>query len=55
MIPRDITNIIASYACEYILKDWINMKKISWDCLSMNTAAIHILEKNLDKAKVLEV
>jgi hypothetical protein len=29
--------------------DWIDLNKISWDCLSPNPNAIHLLEKNQDK------
>ena len=31
------------------LLDWIDIKNLDWNGLSANTAAIHLLEANLDK------
>jgi len=32
-----------------ILRHWIPLEKLNWGVLSENSAAIHILEQNLDK------
>ena len=32
-----------------ILREWITPEKLNWGVLSENSAAIHILEQNLDK------
>ena len=45
--PPCIANIISDYAEEYILLDWVDLKKLDWECLSKNPNAIHLLEKNL--------
>jgi hypothetical protein len=46
-----LSNLIAGYTIDIPTKllDWIPFNKINWNCLSMNPAAIHLLEKNLDK------
>jgi hypothetical protein len=49
MLSLDVLKIISEYACEYYLKGWIDEKMIKWDYLSYNPAAIHILEKNMEK------
>ena len=33
----------------YKLRNWINLNKIDWDCLSSNPNAIFLLEQNPDK------
>jgi hypothetical protein len=33
----------------YKLRDWINIKDIDWDSISLNHNAIYLLENNLDK------
>ena len=33
----------------YKLPYWVDINKIDWDCLSINSNAIDILKKNLDK------
>ena len=33
----------------YKLRDWINLDKIDWVCLSKNPNAIHLLEQNPEK------
>ena len=49
MFPNVINYIIAEYSAEYVLLDWIPENKIDWDWLSVNSAAIHLLEKHKDK------
>ena len=34
---------------KYKLLEWVNIDKIDWRELSINPAAIHILEQNMDK------
>jgi hypothetical protein len=31
------------------LRDWIDINKINWDCLSLNPNAIKLLKENKDK------
>ena len=33
----------------YKLRDWVNIYKLNWECLSTNPNAIHLLEENKDK------
>ena len=47
--PKDIVNIILDYVPKSEFLPWIDFNKIDWKWLSCNTAAIHILERNLDK------
>jgi hypothetical protein len=46
MFPKDIAGIIAGYASEYVLLDWIDERKIMNDALSANIYAVDLLEKN---------
>jgi hypothetical protein len=48
-IIKDIANNILKYANEYILLNWININKINWRLLSLNSNAIYLLEKNQNK------
>ena len=47
----DILKIIAQYAAEYKLRDWIQPSKIDWERLSWNPnpQALDLLKKNPDK------
>jgi hypothetical protein len=51
VILPELWNIVASYANEYVLLDFVhqNIDKIDWKWLSRNPNAIHLLEKHLDK------
>ena len=49
MFPKDIVNIILDYVPKSEFLSWIDFNKVNWRRLSCNTAAIHILEHNLDK------
>jgi ribosomal protein L24E len=49
MFPKDIAGIIAEYAAEYELLDWIDQKKLIWHYLSHNPSAIDLLRANPDK------
>ena len=39
----------------YKLHDWISIEKLQWQGLSQNPNAIHLLEKNMDKIKLVLV
>ena len=47
MFPYAIYSIIADYAKENKLLNWIDESKLDWRSLSVNKAAIHLLENNL--------
>ena len=49
MFPSVISKIIAGYAAEHKLLDWIDEKKLNWDLLSWNPAAIDLLKENPEK------
>ncbi len=49
MFPVDVINIIVEYAFEYELLDWVDEKNLDWSSLSLNSNAINLIEKNLDK------
>ena len=44
---KDISGLIAEYIIEKPLKlrDWINVNKLNWNCLTMNKNSIDFLEK----------
>jgi len=50
-IPFDLLNIVASFHTKPRMKllDWIPEDKLSWDYLSKNPNAMHLLEKHPDK------
>jgi len=45
----NFTKLIASYLVKPKMKllDWININKLSWADLSLNSNALHLLEKNI--------
>ena len=51
IMNKDLWNITLDYLLESPKKflDWIDVDKINWSWLSLNPAAIHLLEKNIDK------
>ena len=49
MFPVDVINIIVEYAFEYELLDWVDEKNLDWSSLSLNSNAINLIKKNLDK------
>ncbi len=51
MLCEDTAWLISTYWAKPVfkLRDWIDMDKIDWKWLSMNPAAIHLLEQNPDK------
>jgi hypothetical protein len=49
MFIKPIATIIAEYATEYVLSDWIDEKKLDWAGLSLNPNAIDLLSSNTDK------
>ena len=48
-LPNVLLEVISDYAEENELLDWIDPEKIDWGYLSLNPAAIHLLEKNPEK------
>ena len=48
-LPDDIINVILLFVSEFELVDWILMNKLNWNCLSVNPAAIHLLEEHQKK------
>ncbi len=48
-LPTDVVKIIEEYAGEMKLLPWIDEKKLDWDRLSSNPAAIDLIRANLDK------
>lgn len=48
-LPDDILLIIAKYASEYTLLDWISLEKLDWEALSANSKAIDLILKNRNK------
>ena len=49
-IPFDLLKIVVSFYTKPKMKllDWIPEDKLKWKCLSENSNAIHLLEKNID-------
>ncbi len=52
-LPRDLLNLIASYAIDpiYKLLDWIDVNKLDWEQLSQNERAYDLLKNNFGKIK----
>ena len=50
-LPKEILGIIAGYASEYELIDFVekNKNNLDWNMLSGNINAIHLLERNQNK------
>ena len=48
-LPTVIIDIVLEYLTEYKLLSCIDENKLNWILLSLNTAAIHLLEQNSDK------
>lgn len=50
MLPNVLQDIVIGYLGDELkLLDWIDESHLCWNALSGNPAAIHLLEKNLDK------
>ncbi len=57
-LPYDLKiQIIEQYKTifkiKYVLKDWVQKKKLDWDSLSSNPNAIELLKENQDKINLV--
>ena len=48
MLPQDLYRIVAQYACELVLLEWVKADELDWLKLVTNTNAINYLEHNLE-------